>query len=128
VVALVALVVAWTLLPLLPLPLWSLSGRWRWPDLLPERWSGRAWAYLLSPTAQALPALITSVLLAMTVTVLALAVGLPAALALGRRQFRGRASRAADLRADSGAAADGLDGRAGIVHRADAGVLAGRGA
>jgi putative spermidine/putrescine transport system permease protein len=87
----ISAVVAWTLLPLLPLPLWSLSGGWRWPDLLPERWSGRAWAYLLSPTAQALPALITSVLLAAAVTVLALAAGVPAALVLGRRQFRGRA-------------------------------------
>jgi putative spermidine/putrescine transport system permease protein len=85
-------IAAWIVLPLLPLPLWSFSGGWRWPSLLPEQWSGRAWAYVLSPTAQALPALITSVLLALVVTGLALAAGVPAALAIGRRQFRGRAA------------------------------------
>jgi putative spermidine/putrescine transport system permease protein len=89
--AIVALAVAWTLAPLLPLVPWSLSAGWRWPDLLPERWSGRAWAYLVSPGAQALPALLTSLALAAAVTLLALAAGLPAALALGQRRFRGRA-------------------------------------
>ncbi|MCU0491875.1 MAG: ABC transporter permease subunit [Chloroflexaceae bacterium] len=84
-------VVVWTLLPLLPLPLWSFSGGWRWPALLPERWSSRAWAFVLSPEARALPALFTSLALALLVTLLALAAGLPAALALGRTRFRGRA-------------------------------------
>lgn len=83
-------IAAWTLLPLLPLPLWSLSGGWRWPDLLPQEWSGRAWLYVLSPTARALPALVASVLLASVVTALSLVAGVPAALALGHTQFRGR--------------------------------------
>ncbi|MBC8161601.1 MAG: ABC transporter permease subunit [Roseiflexaceae bacterium] len=87
---LVVLIVGWVLLPLLPLPVWSVSAGWRWPDLLPQQLSGRAWAYVLSPTAQALPALLTSIVLALVVTALALAAGIPAALALGRRQFRGR--------------------------------------
>ena len=86
-----ALVVAWTVLPLAPLPLWSFSGGWRWPALLPERWSGRAWSSVLAPGAQALPALLSSVLLALAVAALALLAGVPAALALGRHRFRGRA-------------------------------------
>jgi putative spermidine/putrescine transport system permease protein len=81
----------WTLLPLLPLPLWSFSGGWRWPALLPERWRGRAWEYVLSPGAQMLNGLGTSLVLAVGVALLALAVGAPAAQVLGRRQFRGRA-------------------------------------
>jgi putative spermidine/putrescine transport system permease protein len=80
----VVAVVTWTLLPLLPLLLWSFSAGWHWPALLPERWSGRTWNYLLSPTTRVLQALITSTTLAVVVTILALAMGLPAALALGR--------------------------------------------
>lgn len=89
---LLLVVAAWIVLPLLPLPLWSWSGGWRWPDVLPEQWSGRAWGYVLSPTAQALPALLTSIVLGVVVTLVALAAGVPAALALGRRQFHGRST------------------------------------
>ncbi len=83
-------IVLWTLLPLLPLPIWAFSAGWRWPDLLPEHWSIRAWSYLLSPATRTLPALITSVGLATVVTILALVVGIPAALALSRYHFQGR--------------------------------------
>ncbi len=75
---------------MLPLPLWSLSGGWRWPDLLPQQWSVRAWSYVFSPTARALDALLTSLALSTLVTLATLAAGIPAALALGRYQFRGR--------------------------------------
>lgn len=85
-------VVIWTLLPLLPLPLWSLSGGWRWPALLPQRWSGRAWAYVLSPGAQMLSGLRTSLLLAAVVALLALVLGAPVAQVLARRRFVGRSA------------------------------------
>ena len=84
------LAVGWTLLPLIPLPLWSFSAGWRWPALLPAQWSARPWAYLLSPATRTLPALGASVVLAGLVTALALATGIPAALALGSYRFRGR--------------------------------------
>jgi putative spermidine/putrescine transport system permease protein len=84
------LIIIWTLLPLLPLPILAFSAGWRWPDVLPEQWSMRAWSYLLTPTTRALPAVVTSALLAAAVTVLALGAGIPAALALGRYRFRGR--------------------------------------
>jgi putative spermidine/putrescine transport system permease protein len=80
----------WTVLPLLPLPLWSLGAGWRWPALLPADWSGRAWSYLFAPTTRALPALGTSLMLALATTLLALILGVPAAFALGRYRFRGR--------------------------------------
>jgi putative spermidine/putrescine transport system permease protein len=85
-----AVIVGWTVLPLVPLPAWSLSVGWRWPALVPPAWSLRTWSYLLDPATRALPALWTSMLLALVVTVLAVVFGLPAALALGRYRFRGR--------------------------------------
>jgi len=88
---LVASMAIWTLAPLISLPFWSFSASWRWPDLLPQEWSLRAWSYIISPGAQALAALSTSLILVLIVTLLALAAGIPAALALGRRQFRGKA-------------------------------------
>ncbi len=80
----------WTVLPFLPLVLWAWSAGWRWPALLPQQWSGRAWSYLLSPPTHALPALATSIVLAGVVTVLSLVLGVPAALGLARWQGRGR--------------------------------------
>lgn len=81
----------WTVVPLAPLPVWSFSTNWRWPLLVPPAWSLRTWSYLLDPATRALPALATSVVVALLVTVLALVGGVPAALALGRYRFQGRA-------------------------------------
>ncbi|MGB9633450.1 MAG: hypothetical protein ACPL8I_08985, partial [Chloroflexaceae bacterium] len=44
------------LLPIVPLVIWSFAFRWSFPDLLPERWSLRAWRYLAAPESQVLPA------------------------------------------------------------------------
>ncbi len=68
---LVASMAIWTLAPLISLPFWSFSASWRWPDLLPQEWSLRAWSYIISPGAQALAALSTSLILALIVTLLA---------------------------------------------------------
>jgi putative spermidine/putrescine transport system permease protein len=87
----VAVAAVWTLLPLVPLLLWSWSGGWPWPALLPPRWSGRAWNYLLSPSTRALPALATSITLSGGVAALALVLGVPAALGLARYGGRSRA-------------------------------------
>jgi putative spermidine/putrescine transport system permease protein len=84
------LMVVGVLLPFVPLLVWSFAFRWRFPDLLPERWSLRAWAYLASPESQVGPALLTSTLLAVAVTLLAALVGVPAGRALGLHRFRGR--------------------------------------
>lgn len=78
------------LLPFVPLLLWSFAFRWTFPDLLPERWSLRAWRYLAAPESQVLPALLTSALLAGAVTLLAALIGTPAGRALGLYRFRGK--------------------------------------
>ena len=88
--AAVAAMLAGTLLPLLPLLLWAVAGRWPYPDLLPERTSGRGLRLLLDPSSQVVRGFITSVGVAVAVTVLALAVGVPAGRALGLYTFRGK--------------------------------------
>ena len=85
-----AVMVAGALLPFVPLLIWSFAFRWRFPDLLPERWSLRAWQYLAAPESQVVPALITSTLLAGAVTLLAILIGTPAGRALGLYRFRGK--------------------------------------
>jgi putative spermidine/putrescine transport system permease protein len=77
-------------LPIAALVVWSLAFRWRYPDLLPEQWGTRAWAYVLDPSSRVLEGLRHSLVIAVIVTALANAIGLPAARALGMYEFRGK--------------------------------------
>lgn len=83
-----AIIAAFVALPLVPLVLWSFAGEWRFPDLLPTQWTLRGWEYLLTPGSRFMEALLNSVMIAGTVTVAAVAVGLPAGMALGGYEFR----------------------------------------
>lgn len=85
-----AAIVIGVLLPLVPLLIWSAAFRWYFPDVLPTAWSSRAWAYALSPSAQVLPALGYSMLVATAVTLLSILIGIPAGRALGLYQFKGK--------------------------------------
>lgn len=89
IVALVA-VSGLAVIPLLLLAARSLAQSWFWPSLLPPVWSLRAWQYVFSPTAEALPALATSLTIALAVTLLAVTVALPAARVLAWQEFRGK--------------------------------------
>jgi len=86
-------------LPFVALVVASLAFRWTWPDLLPTQWWWEArqtarlpigWDYVASTASRALPALLTSVTIAMAVTALGLAVAWPAARVLAHERFRGR--------------------------------------
>ncbi len=77
-------------LPLILLALRSLALTWYWPALLPPTWSLRAWQYIFSPTAEVLPALFVSSIIALAVTLLAVMVALPAARVLAWQEFRGK--------------------------------------
>jgi putative spermidine/putrescine transport system permease protein len=88
--AMLALVL-FLVLPLVPLGLWSGAKSWFFPDILPSRWSGEAWAATVSPASGVPQALWTSTLVALLTTALSVIVGLPAARALGRGKFRGKA-------------------------------------
>jgi len=77
-------------IPLLLLAARSLAQSWFWPSLLPPVWSIRAWQYVFTPTAEVLSALTTSLTVALAVTMLAVAVALPAARVLAWQEFRGK--------------------------------------
>ncbi len=85
-----AVAVAVAVLPLVPLLMWSVSGQWRYPALLPQQLSGRGLRLLTDPHPQVLQGLATSTLIAVTVAVLACVIGFPAGRAIGVYRFRGR--------------------------------------
>ena len=93
------LIVGFILGPFLPLIIQSLALRWAWPDLLPgtgwmeQREVSRmplAWDYVLSPYSRILEATINTVVIGGIVTVICLAICLPAARVLARESFRGK--------------------------------------
>jgi len=75
---------------MIPLAVWSFSHGWHFPDLLPKEWSFRGWAYLATPYSRVVPGLMNSILIAVTVTLLAFPIAIPAARALGLYRFRGK--------------------------------------
>ena len=85
-----ALLALWLVLPLVPLAIWSFAHGWRFPDLLPQAWSLKAWAQALSPASGVLHSLALTTLIALATTALALVVALPAGRALGLHAFRGK--------------------------------------
>lgn len=84
------LLIAGTVLPLVPLVLWAVSGQWRYPDLLPGEFSGRGLALLTDPLSRAPSGLLTSTVIGVCVAALACLIGYPAGRALGLYRFRGR--------------------------------------
>ena len=93
------LIAGFILGPFLPLIIQSLAFRWAWPDLLPGTWwmeqrevsrMPLAWDYVLSPYSRILEATINTVLIGGIVTVICLAICLPAARVLARESFRGK--------------------------------------
>lgn len=83
-----ALLVLGTVLPLLPLLVWSFSSSWRYPAMVPEQGTDRGLSTVVS--SDVLGALGTSTLIASSVAVLACAIGLPAGRVIGLHRFRGR--------------------------------------
>lgn len=87
--------------PFIPLIIQSFAFRWAWPDLLPSTWwleqrdramMPLAWDYVLSPYSRVWEATINTVLIGSIVTVICLAICLPAARVLAREKFRGKSA------------------------------------
>lgn len=82
--------IVWLVLPLVPLAIWSFARGWRFPDLLPQAWSLKAWIYALSDTSGVLDSLGLTIGISLGATVLSILVGVPAGRALGMYKFRGK--------------------------------------
>ena len=89
------LLLVWLILPLVPLAIWSVSRSWFFPQLLPRAWSLDAWHYAFSDVAGVLDSLGVTFGVAISATILAALIGVPAGRALGLHQFRGK--RAVEL-------------------------------
>jgi putative spermidine/putrescine transport system permease protein len=76
--------------PLANLVLWSVAERWYTPYKLPVTYGFRYWETVFRPTGDAMASLGTSVMIALMVVVLALALSIPAGYALGRLRLPGR--------------------------------------
>jgi putative spermidine/putrescine transport system permease protein len=88
--AIVAGILVGVLLPFVPLLLWSVSFSWRFPNLVPAEFSLRSWRYLATPASKLGEALVWSLLVAVTVTILSIIIGIPAGRALGLYRFKGK--------------------------------------
>ena len=76
--------------PVLVLIVWGFADRWAWPNLLPPGFSLRAADTVFAPHHGAIPVLLSSIALSLTVTLAATAVGTMSARALVFGHFRGK--------------------------------------
>lgn len=77
------------IVPFVPLILTSLSFGWRWPDVVPQAWSLRAWEYVVND-GRTWQAVGISLWIALIVTAINIVLAVPAANALMRYRVRGR--------------------------------------
>jgi putative spermidine/putrescine transport system permease protein len=85
-----AVLMIWLILPLLPIATWSISRSWYFPQIVPDQWSLRAWEFAISQQSGVPAGLFNSTIIAIATTAISLALGIPAARALGLAQFRGK--------------------------------------
>jgi putative spermidine/putrescine transport system permease protein len=76
--------------PFIPLILSSFSAGWRWPEMIPDVFTARAWQYVFSGSAGTWAAIGNSLQIAFSVTAINFALAIPAADALARRKFKGK--------------------------------------
>lgn len=79
-------VLAWLVLPLVPVLVWAVASRWSAPAILPQEWGFRGWSTAYD--AGILPALVRSLTLGMAVAAIATPLGAMAGRALGWRELR----------------------------------------
>lgn len=77
------------IVPFIPLVLTSVSFGWRWPNVLPDSFSFRAWEYVLGGSAT-WRAVAVSLWIALVVTAINILLAVPAANAFSRYSIRGR--------------------------------------
>lgn len=77
------------IVPFIPLVLTSVSFGWRWPNVLPDSFSFRAWEYVLGESTT-WRAVAVSLWIALVVTAINILLAVPAANAFSRYSIRGR--------------------------------------
>ena len=85
-----SVLVAGLVLPVLPLLLTAVSGGWRYPALVPTTFSARGFKLVTDPHGDVLGALRTSLVIAISVAVIASGIGLAGGRAIGLYAFRGK--------------------------------------
>ena len=85
-------IVAVLLVPFVPLVLTSVASGYFHPQVVPERFSTRAWAIVLEPGGASWRALVDSVVIALAVTGASLVLAVPAGRVLATHRFRGRSA------------------------------------
>lgn len=83
-------IIVCTVLPAVPLVVWSISHRWWFPSIVPDELSTRALSYVVGEGSRVLQAVGNSLAIAVAVTLLSIVLGTPAGRALGRYRFRGK--------------------------------------
>ena len=78
-------------IPMVPVLIWSITGRWPWPLLLPESYTLRTVKELFFGSASLPKLLGSSISLALTVAVLGTVIGILTARATELYRFRGKA-------------------------------------
>ena len=76
--------------PLLPLALWSVVPGRPFPQILPANWTFAPWMQAFAPRSEIPGALVSTTLIALAASALALGLGIPAGRALGLYRFRGK--------------------------------------
>lgn len=79
-----------TVVPIVWLLLQSFARDWRFPALVPPTFTARAWSYLFDPASGAGGALASSLVVALTVTLISLLLALPAARTFALFDFAGK--------------------------------------
>lgn len=78
------------LLPVVPLLVSAVSGRWQYPAIVPETFSARGLGLIVDPQSEVVRGVVTSFTISTTVALLASLIGLSGGRALGLYRFRGR--------------------------------------
>lgn len=87
--ALITLIVLFIILPLIIIALWSITQGRMWPRIVPEGITLAAWQQILTSRGF-ISSLYISLLISLSVTMLALVLGMPCAYALAYYDFRGK--------------------------------------
>lgn len=78
------------LLPVVTLLIWTFTERWAWPDLIPQRFSMRAFREIFRRKEELIQAFLSSILISTVVAVLSAIIGLMTARALVFYEFAGK--------------------------------------